>query len=362
MIPVSKPIIGEEEENAVLQVMKSGMIAQGPKVKEFEERFAEYTGTKYGIAVSSGTTALHTALLAHGIGKGDEVITSPFSFIATSNSILFTGAKPVFVDISEKDFNLNPDLIEEKITEKTKAIMPVHLYGNPCDMVKITKIAKDNDLVIIEDACQAHGAMIGRKKVGSFGTGCFSFYPTKNMTSGEGGMITTDDEKIYEKGRMIREHGSKQRYFHEIIGYNFRMTDLHAAIGIEQLKKLEAFTKKRIENSKILNEGLKKYVTIPKKKEDVRHVFHQYSIQTKYREELIKHLTKKEIGCGIYYPVPIHKQKAYTDLGYKDFMPFSEKISNVVLSLPVNPLLNEDDLKRIVEEIVYFFEKNSVCS
>lgn len=219
MIPIAKPIIGEDEISTVTAVLRSGIIAQGRKVEEFEEAFAEFIGAKYAIAVNSGTAALHIALLAQGIGKGDEVITSPFTFIATANSILFTCAKPVFVDIEEDSFNIAPDNIDEKITPRTKVIMPVHLYGQPCDMKRIMRIAQEHGLIVIEDACQAHGAEYEGRKLGSFGTGCFSFYPTKNMTTGEGGMITTNDKDIVEKARMIRSHGQRQRYLHEILGY-----------------------------------------------------------------------------------------------------------------------------------------------
>src|SRR3989338_7871154 len=201
MIPIAKPLLGAEEKEAVMRVLESGMLAQGEKVKEFEKAFAEFVGVKHAVATSNGTTALHAALLAHSIGKGDEVITTPFTFIATANSIRMVGATPVFVDIDEKTYNLNPKIIEAAITEKTKAIIPVHLFGQSCEMEKILEIAQKYNLVIIEDACQAHGASYNGKKVGSFGTGCFSFYPTKNMTSGEGGMITTNDDLIAGKLR-----------------------------------------------------------------------------------------------------------------------------------------------------------------
>jgi len=238
MIPIAKPLLGAEEKAAVSRVLESGMLAQGPKVAEFEQAFAHFIGTQFAIATSNGTTALHAALLAHNLGPGDEVITTPFSFIATANAITMTGAKPVFVDIEEDSFNINPSLIEAAITPKTKAILPVHLYGKPANMKAITEIAAKHNLTIIEDACQAHGAEFEHKKVGSFGTGCFSFYPTKNMTSSEGGMITTNDETLAKKIRKIISHGSEKRYHHDFLGYNYRMTDVAAAIGVEQVKKL----------------------------------------------------------------------------------------------------------------------------
>ena len=358
MIPIAKPTIDAEEISAVAAVLKSGNIAQGKKVAEFEEAFAESIGTKYAIAVNSGTAALDIALLAHGIGEGDEVITSPFTFISTANSILFTGAKPVFADIEEETFNINPDSIAEKITPRTKAIMPVHLYGQPCDMGRIIEIAKRHGLVVIEDACQAHGAEFDRKKVGSFSTGCFSFYPTKNMTTGEGGMITTNDTDIAQKARMIRNHGQKERYLHEILGYNYRMTDIAAAIGICQLRKLEQFNSKRIKNAKILTEGLEgiKGLIPPHIEPNSKHVFHQYTVRVREefglsRDEVKEKLKEKDIMTEIYYPLPIHKQPLYKKLGYNDHLPNSEQAAREVLSLPVHPRLRAAELKTIVRAL-----------
>ena len=350
MIPIAKPVIGEEEKQAVLKVLDSGMIAQGKKVKEFEDEFAKYIGVKHAVATSSGTTALHTALLSLGIKKGDEVITTSFTFIATANSILFTRAKPVFVDIEEDTFNIDPSLIQKKITPKTKAILPVHLYGNPCNMNAIMEIADDNNLAVVEDACQAHGASVNNKKTGSFATGCFSFYPTKNITSGEGGMITTNDSKIDETARMIREHGSKEKYYHKIIGYNYRMTDIQAAIGAEQLKKLDVFNKKRIENALYLNKSLKNVKT-PVIKEGCKHVFHQYTIRVKNRDKLIKILKEHGIGTSIYYPLPVHKQEPYRELGYNDKLPVTEKICEEALSLPIHPSVTKEELDKIIKII-----------
>ena len=346
MIPIAKPIIGEEEITAVREVLNSGMLSQGKKVQEFESAFAEYVGTSYAVAVSSGTAALHIALLAHDIRKGDEVITTPFSFIATANSILFTGAKPIFADLNENTLNISIESMVEKITPRTKAILPVHLYGQTADMKSIMEIAEDHDIVVIEDACQAHGSEFEGKKAGSFATGVFSFYPTKNMTTGEGGMLVTSDKKIAEKARMLRSHGSKQRYLHEILGYNLRMNDVAAAIGIVQLRKLENLNKIRIKNATYLTESLKniKEIKLPYIDKRCRHVFHQYTIRLKTRDKIATALNKKGIETGIYYPLPIHKQPLYKNLGYDDSLPVAEKAASEVLSLPVHPSVNHHDI------------------
>jgi dTDP-4-amino-4,6-dideoxygalactose transaminase len=349
MILVAKPQLDEAEIEAVSDVLRSGMIAQGQRVADFEQAFAEYNGVEHAVAVNSGTAALHAALLAHGIGKGDEVITSPFSFIATANSVLFTGATPVFADIDAGTFNIDPDLMAEKINSRTKAIMPVHLYGHPADMDAIRDIAEDRHLLLIEDACQSHGATCGGKKVGSFGTGAFSFYPTKNMTTSEGGMLTTNSKNVAEKARMIRAHGSSQRYLHEMLGYNLRMTDICAAIGLVQLQKLDRYTAKRQQNAKRLTRELQDVQSIvcPAVKKGCSHVFHQYTIRTAKRDDLAAYLSSKGIGTGIHYPIPIHRQPYYQELGYTDSMPISEKASREVLSLPVHPQLTDEDIDLI---------------
>lgn len=350
MIPIAKPIIGEEEKKAVLEVLDSGIIAQGKRVQEFEEKFAEYCGTKYGVAVNSGTAALHVALMAAGIKEGDEVITTPFSFIATGNSILFVGAKPVFADIDEKTYNISPEKIAEKVTGKTKAIMPVHLFGQACEMDGIRKIAEENDLKIIEDACQSHGSDYKGKKVGSLGdAGCFSFYPTKNMTTSEGGIITTDDEKLAEMAKIYRNHGQVKRYYHDYLGYNLRMTDICAAIGLEQLKKLGGFNDARISNSAYLNEKLGDLA--PYVAEGIKHVYHQYTIRVKDRDDVVKKLNDAGVGTGVYYPVPINEQNYYKDLGYSMDTPISSEVAKEVLSLPVHPSVSKEDLDFIAEKI-----------
>jgi len=353
MIPIAKPLIGEAEVEAVSSVLRSGMIAQGPKVVEFEEAFARYTGVEHAIAVNSGTAALHVSLLANGIGQGDEVITSSFSFIATGNSILATGATPVFADIRPDTFNIDPEGILEKITPKTKAIMPVHLYGQSADMKAIMEIAEDHNLAVIEDACQAHGAGFNGKRVGSFGTGAFSFYPTKNMTTSEGGMITTNDAQVAEKARMIRVHGSKQRYMHELLGYNYRMTDIAAAIGLVQLDRIEEFNSARQKNASVLTDGLKDldYITTPVVGQGCEHVYHQYTVRTEKRDILADYLKDNGVGCGIYYPIPIHQQPLYRELNYTDNLPETEKAAGEVLSLPVHPAVEEQDIEHIITTI-----------
>lgn len=357
MIATAKPVIGKEEEREVLKVLRSGIIANGQWVDKFEKEFAKYIGTKYAIQTTSGTSALHLALLSLGVRKGDEVITTPFTFVATSNAILYTGAKPIFVDVDEKTFNINPMLIERKITNKTRAIMLVHLYGLPANMSEIMKIARKHHLDVIEDAAQAHGALYKNKYVGSIGTlGCFSFYATKNMTTGEGGMVTTDSLKLAQKIKALRNHGMLQlNYKYPFLGYNYCPTNISAALGITQLKKLDNLNRKRVKNAKYYLNKLRgvKGIILPRLSTDKTHVFHQFTIRiTKDfpmdRQSLINLFERNDIRPKIYYPIPLHKQKLYKDLGYKDSLPVSEKLANEVLSIPVHPSLTKKDLAQIV--------------
>jgi len=351
MIPISVPLLGDEEKRAVCEVLDSGWLVQGPRVEAFEKAFAAFCGVKHAIATSSGSTALYTAILSHGIGSGDEVITTPFTFIASANAVLFDGAKPVFVDIDERTYNINPHLIEAAITPRTKAILPVHLFGHPCDMGTIMDIAAWHKLVVIEDACQSHGATFRGQKVGSFGTGCFSFYPTKNITTAEGVVITTDDDMLADRARLIRNHGQRRRYFHEMVGYNFRMTEMQAAIGLVQLGKLEQFIAARRANAEHLTRRLKDVVT-PYEAPGCHHVYHQYTIRVPDgRDRLAEHLQQSGVATGIYYPLPVHKQVAYQQLGYTDHLPVAERASREVLSLPVHPGLSREDLYTIVEGV-----------
>jgi len=353
MIPIAKPYISKREKQLVMEVLDSGMLVQGPKVAALETAFAELCDVKHAIATTSGTTALHAALIAHGIGEGDEVITTPFTFIASANSILFTGAKPVFVDIDTDTFNLDPKLIEAAITPRTKAILPVHLYGYMCDMKSIMDIAEKYNLVVIEDACQAVGASYQGKKSGSFGTGTFSLYATKNVMSGEGGMITTNDDEIAEKCKLIRSHGMKVRYYHNFLGYNYRMSDLHAAIGVAQMERLEEFNDKRKANAKYLNDNINS-VIVPKVKPGYDHVWHQYTIRidgNRDRDAAVKQLNDAGIGTGIFYPVPVHQQGYMREIIGDFKFPISEKLAKQVISLPVHPQVSQADLEKIVEEV-----------
>jgi len=359
MIPISKPIIGEAEKQAVLEVLESGMLAQGPRVAQLEEKFTSICETKYAMAVSSGTAALHIALLAYGIGPGDEVITTPFTFMASVSSILYTGARPVFVDIEEDTFNIDPALIETAITSRTKAILPVHLYGYPCDMDAIMVIAQKHHLAVVEDACQAIGAEYHGRRVGSFGVGCFSLYATKNIMSGEGGMITTDDKAFARRCCLIRNHGMERRYVHECIGYNFRMSDLHAAIGLAQADRLEEFTEKRRQNADYLNAHISpvtpdRSLFTPKVRDGYRHVWHQYTIRLPGcdRDAAVKQLNEAGIGTGIFYPRTANKQQPLVELGYgEEPLPVSERLAREVISLPVHPALSQSDLDKIAAEV-----------
>lgn len=360
MIYIASPDVGPEETAAVNEVLKSGMLAQGPKTAELEKAFAAYCGTKYAAAVSSGTAALHTALYAAGIVPGDEVITTPFSFIATINPILFVGAKPVLVDIDSKTFNIDTKQLEKAITPKTKAILPVHLYGQPCDYDELAAAAKKHDLRVIEDACQAVGAGYGGKKAGSLGDlGCFSLYATKNIMSGEGGMITTDSEEYLNAIKSFRQHGMTGPYEYGGIGYNYRITDLQAAIAVEQLKKADKFNAARQENAQLFNEGLKDVsgIVLPSAAANRTHVYHQYTIRITdefplSRDRLIDELKARGIGAGAYYPKALHAYPHIAKLGYKpgDF-PEAEKAARQVVSLPVHPKVSQSDTRTVIKAL-----------
>lgn len=353
MIPAAKPIIGDEEREAVDRVLRSGMITSGPEVAAFESEFSEYVGGRHCVAMNSGTSALHLALLAMGIGAGDEVIIPSFSFAATANSVALTGATPVFADIDRATFNLDPEATRAAITARTKAIMPVHLYGQLAAMDRFESLAQEHGLQIIEDSAQSHLASLNGRNAGEWGTtACFSFYPTKNMTSGEGGMVVTPDAKIARMLRLLRNQGMEQRYKNEVIGFNTRMTDIHAAIGRVQLRKLPAWTAQRQANAAFLDENIKG-VIVPPVALSASHVYHQYTIRvpvetSEQRDAFIASLTAKEVGSGVYYPTPIHRLPSF-DLSLD--LPETELAARQVISLPVHPALSAQDLKRVAEAV-----------
>jgi perosamine synthetase len=351
VIPIARPQMGEEEKQAVWEAMASGSLAQGPRVRELEERFAAFVGASHAVATSSGTTALHLALLGYGIGPGDEVITVPFTFIASANSVVYTGARPVFVDVAERDFCIDPELIEAAVTGRTKAIMPVSLYGQPADMEAVTAIADRHGLAVVEDAAQAHGAAIGDRRSGTWGAGAFSFYPTKNMTTGEGGMITTDDGELAERVRLLREHGMKVRYHHDVLGYNFRMTDIAAAIGLAQLPKLPANNERRRAIAARYDAELRGVVT-PGVRPGVTHVYHQYTLRVVERDAFAERLKERGVGCAIYYPIAVHRQKPFLALGYgHEELPVTDLLTAQVLSIPVHPSLTDDEVATVIEAV-----------
>lgn len=350
MIPAARPAIGDEERSAVDRVLLSGMLAQGPEVAAFESEFSELVESRHCVAVNSGTSALHLSLIASGVGPGDEVIVPSFSFAATANVVELTGATAVFADIELNYFNVDPKAVENAITPRTKAIMPVHLYGHPANMALLSEIARRHHLLVIEDAAQAHAATVGGRPVGTWGdAGAFSFYPTKNMTSGEGGMITTSSNSLAHEVRLLRSQGMEKRYENEVFGFNNRMTDIHAAIGRVQLTKLAEWTTKRQANAEFLTENLRGVVT-PQTAADSVHVFHQYTVRVvdHDRDRFAEELSVRGVGTGVYYPTPIHRLPSFKlDLD----LPSTEIAVSQVLSLPIYPSLSEDELATIVTAV-----------
>jgi perosamine synthetase len=351
-IPISRPIVGDEELKAVSDVLRSGMLAQGQQVARFEAEFARVTGARHAVATSSGTTALHLALLAHGIGPGDEVITSAFTFIASVNAIMAVGAHPVLVDIGGSSYNIDCRLVERAVNERTKAILPVHLYGLPCDMDQLTSTAKRWGIAIIEDAAQAIGASYRGRPIGSTGTACFSLYATKNITAGEGGVIATDDDVVADSARLLRQHGMRRRYCHETYGYNFRMTDIAGTLAAVQLGRLTEINRRRSSNAELLSRGIKS-ATIPEVPTDRVHAWHQYTVRVPYqdRQGLVARLAESGIEAAIYYPHGAHKFPHVSRVVGKVDLPVTDRVSREVLSLPVHPSLAETDVNMIVREM-----------
>jgi perosamine synthetase len=354
-IPPARPVIGEAEIDAAVRVLRSGMVIQGPEVAGFEQEFGEFVGGRHCVAVNSGTSALHLTLMALGFGPGDEVIVPSFSFAATANVVRLVGATPVFVDIEPGSFNLDPDAVAAAVTPRTVAIMPVHLYGLPARMDRINEIARQNDLAVVEDAAQAHAAAIDGTPVGTFGVaGCFSFYPTKNMHSLEGGMISTADAHFARTLRLLRNQGMEQRYQNEIVGANTRLTDVAAAIGRVQLARLPEWTEQRRANAAYLNEHLEG-VIVPEVEPGYRHVYHQYTIRVAGdRDAFSARLKELGVGSATYYPTPIHRLRPFLDEDGRvgDWkLPETDRAADEVLSLPVYPALTQDQLDRIVEAV-----------
>jgi len=342
--------IREEIINMVDQILESSHYILGPKVREFEKRITEYLKVSDALGVASGTDALHLSIEALGVGEGDEVITTPFTFFATVEAIVYTGAKPVFVDIEPETFTIDCTKIEEKITPRTKAILPVHLFGHPSDMERIMAIAERHGLYVIEDCAQAFGAEIRGKKVGSFGdTGCFSFYPSKNLGAyGDGGMITLREAAFSEVIRSLRNHGSKGSYIHDSIGFNSRLDELQAGILLVKLKRVDEYNRKRREKALRYTDLLSGVVTCPSEKEGVYHVYNQYTILCKNRNEVQQRLKDNGISSVVYYPRPLHLQDAMAYLGYKEgAFPVAERASREVLSLPMYAELEESDIEKI---------------
>jgi Predicted pyridoxal phosphate-dependent enzyme apparently involved in regulation of cell wall biogenesis len=350
----------KDEINAALQeVLNSTSFAGGPFVEKFEKEFATFCQSEFAVGVGSGTDALWTALLCLGIGQGDEVITTPNTFIATAEAITFCGAKPVFLDIDEQTYNLNPDLLKRAITTKTKAIIPVHLFGQPADMDPIMKIAREHGLFVIEDACQAHGAEYQGRRAGSIGhAGCFSFYPGKNLGAyGEAGAVVTNSAELAEKIKRFRDHGQAKKYFHSMIGWNARMDGFQGAVLSVKLKHLPAWNEARRKNAKLYNELLADVDKIqrPVEADYAKHVYHIYAIRTSKRDGLISALAGKNIFCGIHYPIPLHLQEAYRFLGYgPGSFPVAEKSAAEFVSLPLFPELTNEQITQVVNAIIDF--------
>jgi dTDP-4-amino-4,6-dideoxygalactose transaminase len=360
VIPISTVSIGAEEEELVLQVLRSGRLAQGPLVERLEAEFREWSGTEHVVAVANGTVSLVAALEAVQLPPGSEVITSPFTFVATVNAILEAGHVVRFGDIDPADFALTTESVAAAIGERTAAIMPVHLYGQAADMTRLVPLAESHGLAIVEDAAQAHGARIGNRRVGSFGVGSFSLYATKNLTAGEGGLITTNDDGVADRLRLLRNQGMRDRYRYELAGHNFRMTELQAAVALPQLSRLEAGTKKRVENARVLTEGLAGIpgLLLPAVVDGREHVWHQYTVRITAesgttRDQVADALAQRGVGSGVYYPRPVYDYDCYRDhpgVIVEDH-PVATQVSREVLSLPVHPSLTRADLDSVVTAV-----------
>lgn len=359
LIPIAKPFLSDEETQAVAEVLESGILARGPRVAEFEEQFAEYIGRRHAVATSSGTSALHVSNLILGISDGAEVIMPPLTFFATASTVIFCGGRPVFADIDPETYTLDPASLEDSVRRETKAVVPVDLYGQTADYDAILKVAMDNELSVIEDACQAHGATFGGKMAGTFGDlSCFSFYATKNMTTGEGGVILTEKEEMAERARLLREHGEETHYNHVMLGYNYRMTEISAAIGLVQLRKLDDIVRRRQRNAKMLTDELEnlKGIEAPITGSNREHSYYQYIVRVTEdfpvsREKLMEHLQKKGIGSRPSYPIPLYEQPVLRSMRIGGDCPVAERLLPQLLELPVHPQVSADDIRLIGRSI-----------
>jgi len=365
LIPINAPQIGEEEIEAVVKVLKSGILTHslgaGPVVTKFEKEFANFANTKHAIAVNTGTAALHVAVLAANVKPGEEVILPSFTFVATAEAVVIAGAKPVFVDIDPKTYNILPKKIEEAITRKTKAVIPVDLYGLPADLQPIKEIAEKHGLIVIEDAAQAHGATYKEKPAGFFAdVACWSLYASKNMTTGEGGVITTSNDEMTDQMRLIRSHGEKAKYASFMLGHNYRMTEIQAAIGCVQLKKLPAFLSKRRSNARRLTEILKKTekLQLPEEPKNFGHSWYLYTVRLKdaterERDRIVEELKKEGIGAEVYYVNPVHLMPYYRNVFGKFGLPETEEAAKQIMSLPVHPSVKEEQIDYIGQTLLH---------
>lgn len=356
--------IKDEVMKAIEGVLSGMNLNLGPNCRAIEEEFASYCGSGYAVGVGSGTEAIQFGLQASGIGEGDEVITSPHTFFATAEAIVCIGARPVFADIDPATYNLDPDEVEKKISERTKAILPVHMYGQTADMGRIMDIAARNGLAVVEDSCQAHGALHRNERAGALGNaGCFSFYFTKNLGCyGEGGMVITNDEKIYERCRLYRNHGHKSKYEHSVVGYNGRLDEIQAAILRIKLRRLDEYNRKRREKAALYNSLLRDTpLVLPFEGEERKHVYHLYVVRSSRRDSLQEFLGSKGIGTGIHYKNPVHLQEALSYLGCRrgDF-PEAERACDEILSLPIYPELSEESQVRVAAMIKEFYSSRAV--
>lgn len=360
MIPITQVRFGSAEKRLVLKVLKSGNIAQGPVVAQFEKEFAALCGVKHAIAVNNGTTSLVASLQVMDLSPGDEVLTSPFTFVATVNAALEAGATVTFADINAEDFNINPDSVRQNITEKTKVLVPVHLYGQMADMSPLMELAGKHDLFVLEDAAQSHGATYDGRPAGSFGVGSFSFYATKNLTTGEGGIITTNDDLLADRLRVLRNQGMRERYVYEVAGHNYRLTDLQAAVVLPQIQRYEKTVARRRKNAEKLSQGLSdvKGILTPQVLPNRSHVWHQYTIQITEdakvsRDEAAALLQKAGVGVGIYYPKLIGDYDAYATHPRVRVSetPVARRVASQVLSLPVHQGLSGSDISRIIDHV-----------